>query len=298
MSDREDRKANLRKKLEAIRDGIVTRFGERNTRIFLTVTAVSVILVVCLFALSLLFKINVIDVSGDVTMFNEGEIIRAAGIAEGDLLYGKSSGRIERNIKRAIPLTKTVEVKKSLSGKVSIEISFEKVDYYCKIGNRYYAVDKELRVMDSDESRSKYSAFGAVCIRLPEVREPVIGQKLVFFDTVEETDTEGETLYEVRDEDFYKFTVEFLTILKQSGYLTESNAVILEQKFDIEMVYANKFLIKFGDSKDLEEKFRLLFEILSEGSMNYAGKGVIDLSNPTKAFARADESLDFAGYID
>ena len=152
--------------------------------------------------------------------------------------------------------------------------------------------------MDSDESRSKYSAFGAVCIRIPEVREPVIGKKLVFFDTIEETDTEGETLYEVKDKKFYDFTIEFLTILKESGYLNESNAISLEEKFNIELVYAEKFLIKFGDSRDLDVKFKLLFEILSEGSINYASKGVIDLSDPSKAFARADDSLDFAGYID
>ena len=274
----------MREKLEKTREGIISRYGERKTRLFLSVMAVSVILIVCVFVLSLFFKITVIDVSGDVTMFNEGDVIRAAKISEGDLLYGKSSGMIEKNIKRAMPLVKSVEVKKSLSGKVSINVSFEKVDYYCKIGDRYYALDKNLNVMDSDESRSKYSAFGAVCIRIPEVREPVIGKKLVF--------------YEVKDKKFYDFTIEFLTILKESGYLNESNAISLEEKFNIELVYAEKFLIKFGDSRDLDVKFKLLFEILSEGSINYASKGVIDLSDPSKAFARADDSLDFAGYID
>ena len=87
-------------------------------------------------------------------------------------------------------------------------------------------------------------------------------------------------------------------MLKESGYHSESRAIDLEEKFNIKLVYADKFLIKFGDSRDLDVKFRLLFEILSEGSMNYVDKGVIDISDPSKAFARADESLDFSKYID
>jgi hypothetical protein len=247
---------------------------------------------------SLFFRIRVIDVSGDVTMFNEGDVIRAAGISEGDLLYLRSSYQIEKKVKKNMPLCKNVDVKKSLSGKVSIDISFNEVCFYTRIGNKYYAIDENLRVLDFDESRSKYSSYGAVSVRLPEVREPILGKKLVFYDTVEETDTEGETLYEVQKESFYDFTVEFLSILKDSGYLSESDAVILNEKFDLELIYADKFLVKFGDSRDLEEKFRLLFEILSEGSINYASRGVIDLTNPAKAFARADESLDFSKYID
>ena len=90
----------------------------------------------------------------------------------------------------------------------------------------------------------------------------------------------------------------FLRLLKESGYHEESRAIDLDEKFNIELVYADKFLIKFGDSRDLDVKFRLLFEILSEGSMNYVRCGVIDLSDPAKAFARADESLDLSQYID
>lgn len=287
-----------RERLEGARDKFVARHGEKKIKGIISAAVAVVVLVACLFVASLFFRIKIIDVTGDVTMFNEGDIIRAASISEGDLLYFKSSGKIERNIKKNMPLCKRVDVKKSISGKISIDISFDEVYFYSKIGDRYYALDENLRVLDSDESRAKYTSNGAVSIRLPEVREPVLGQKLVFFDTVEETDTEGETLYEVKKESFYDFTVEFLSILKDSGYLSESDAVILNEKFDLELIYADKFLVKFGDSRDLEEKFRLLFEILSEGSINYASRGVIDLTNPAKAFARADESLDFSKYID
>ncbi len=288
----------VRRGLESARDAVVTRIGEKRVKNIIRAVSVTLALAAILTVASFFFKIGSIEVTGDVTMFNEGEVIRAAQIYEGNRLFAKSSRRIERNIRESLPLAQSVQVKKSLSGHVKIDIEFADVYYYTKIGELYYALDEELRVLDFDESRSKYSAYNAVYVRLPEVREPKKNEILVFYDTVEETDEEGETLYEVKKESYYAFVVEFLAALKESGYHTESRAIDLEEKFVIELVYADKFLIKFGNSRDLDVKFRLLSEIISEGSMDYVNKGVIDLSDPSKAFARADESLDLMDYFD
>ena len=298
MSEKKRPDEIVRERLEGARDKVVVKVGAKRLKRLINTAKYAVLLILLLVAASLFFRVNVIDVSGDVTMFNEGDVIRAARLSEGDLLFGRTSGSIRRTIKKNMPLCESVKVKKSLSGKVSIEIEFADVHFYTKIGDTYYAIDKYLRVTDSDVSRSKYSAGGAICVRLPELREPNLGEKLVFYDTVEETDTEGEPLYEVRKESYYSFATEFLSLLSDSGYLSETQAVVLDEKFDIELVYANKFLVKFGDSRDLDVKFRLLFEILADGSINYASRGVIDLSDPSMAYARADESLDLSSYID
>ena len=243
-------------------------------------------------------KIESIEITGDVTMFNESEVIEAAEIDIGDGLFWKSAGRIKKNINKNMPIAQHIKVRKSLFGKVTINIELLSVDYYTRIGDKYYALDKDLLVLDEHITGSKYSAFGAVLVKLPEVRKPVIGERLVFYDTVEETDTEGETLYEIKDESFYAFTTRFLNSLKESGYHSEANGVILTEKFDITLIYAEKFSIRFGNSNDLEVKFRVLYEVLAEGSMQYAEKASIDLSDPSRATARADLTLDFSEYID
>ena len=298
MAEKKRAEDAVRERLEAARDSVVCKLGEKKVRKIAKIVKLSLIVAVLLIIVSFFIRVRSIEVTGDVTMFNEGDVIRAADISEGDMLFAKSSGKIEKNIKKALPLAESIKVRKSLFGKVKITVEFADVYFYTKIGDLYYAFDDQLTVLDISESRGKYSNYNAVYVRLPEVREPQLDEKLVFYDTVEETDAEGELLYEVRDEKFYTFTLEFLRLLKESGYHSESQAIDLEEKFNIELVYANKFLIKFGDSRDLDVKFRLLFEILAEGSMNYASKGVIDISDPAKAFARADESLDFSKYID
>ena len=298
MAEKKRAEDAVRERLEAARDSVIDKLGERNVRKISKIVKLSLILAVLLVVASFFIRVKSIEVVGDVTMFNEGDVIRAADISEGDMLILKSSGKIEKNIKKALPLAESIKVRKSLFGKVKITVEFADVYFYTKIGDLYYAFDDQLVVLDISDSRGKYSNYNAVYVRLPKVREPRLDEKLVFYDTVEETDAEGDPLYEVREEKFYTFTLDFLRLLKESGYHSESQAIDLEEKFNIELVYADKFLIKFGDSRNLDVKFRLLFEILAEGSMNYASKGVIDISDPSKAFARADDSLDFSKYID
>lgn len=290
--------AAVRERLEGMRAKLFLRFGERGAKRIIIGVPLAIIALTVLIVLFLFLPVRRIEVTGEVTMFNEGEIIAAAEIEEGDSLFLRSSGNIKRTIRKNLPLAETVKVRKSIFGKLRIEVEFADVEFFCKIGDLYYAIDENLRILDSDESRTKYSAFGAVLVKLPETREPVLGEKIVFYDTVEETDTEGETLYEVREERFYDFASRFLSALKDSGFLPDSNAVILEEKFDVTLIYAKKFSVKFGNTSDLDVKFRVLFGILDEGSMQYADTVSVDLTTPSRASARADNSLDFSEYID
>jgi len=288
-----------KERIDGFKTKLVLRYGmtayRRMQMIALAVGAVLLLII----AAVLFLKINTIEVvTGDVTIFNESEVIAAAGIDIGDGLYHKSSWAIKKDIQRNMPLAQKVSVSKTPFGKVKIKVELLSVDYYTKIGDKYYALDKELRVLDSNASGSKYSAYGGVLVKLPETREPVLGEPLVFFDTVEETDTEGETVYEIREESFYSYVTKFLSELKDSGYHDDANGVILEEKFDVTVIYAEKFKIKFGNVSDLDVKFRVLYEILAEGSMQYSDKATIDLSDPTRPTARTDLTLDFSEYLD
>ncbi len=290
--------SRVRKWLYSLRARLVIRFGEKGAaRIYLALKIALVALILILLAF-LFLRINTIVVTGDVTMFNESEVIKAAEIELGQGLFWKPSWAIKRNIERNMPIAQNVRVTKTPFGKVTINIELLSVDYYTKFGDKYYALDKDLKVLDSNISASKYSAYGAVLVKLPEIREPIIGESLVFYDTVEETDTEKETLYPVREESFYAYTVRFLSALKESGFHEEANGVILTEKFDITLIYAEKFSIRFGNSNDLEVKFRVLYEILAEGSTQYSDRVSVDLSDPSRATARTDLTLDFSEFID
>lgn len=298
MAEQNGRAEEVRQRLERARAQMLEKHGERRVKLVFRFLPAAILIAILLIVLFLLIPIREIEVTGEVEMFNEGEIIEASECVQGKSLHLRSSARIERNIRKNLPLTESVRVTKGLFGKVKIDIQFADVDFYCRIGEKYYAIDENLRVLDIDESYGKYKAFGAARVHLPEVREPVLGEKLVFYDTVEETDTEGETVYEVKDEKHYAYVSEFLTCLKENGYLEGADGAILTEKFDVRLIYANKFSVRFGDVRDLDLKFRIFYEIMAENSIGYAEKVTVDLTDPSEATARADNSLDFSKYID
>ena len=148
-----------------------------------------------------------------------------------------------------------------------------------------------------DSSRSKFLAFGAVYVHLPEIRDPVIGENIVFYDTVEETDTAGELLYEVQDVKHYAYVSDYLKALLKSGFHEDADCVDLRRKFDIVLIYAEKYETKFGYVDDLEAKFNVFFKILEEGSSQTFEKSTVDVTNPSKATMRPNNLLDIEEYL-
>lgn len=287
----------VRQALEGAREKMISKFGEHKSRVIIRSCLAALVILIVAVAAILLIKVRSVEIKGDVTMFNESEIAEAAGINVGDRLFSKSAGRIKRNIQENIPLAQKVKVRKSIFGKVTITVSVESVDYYIKSGEYYYALDCELKVLDKSNTASKYSEYGAVFVKLPKIREPKVGEKIVFYDTVEEKNSNGELLYKVREESFYDYVTSFLTRLRLSSYHEKANGVILEEKFDVTLIYDEKYKIVFGNVSNLDVKFSVLGKIIAEGSLDYAEKVSIDVSEPSRATARADLTLDFSEFV-
>ena len=286
--------------LQSVKLRFFDRLGEKKAKRLLLSVAVAAIALILLAVALLFIPVNSIEITGDVEMFNEGDIVKASGIGEGDRLFLHPFFMISGSIKDSLPLVEKVTViKNPFNGNVRIDVRVRDVEFYTVIGEKYYAIDENLRVLDSSVKRSKYSAGGAAFVKLPEVREPVIGEKLVFYDTVEETDSEGELLYPVRDKKYYDYVSKFLSELKESGFLEQTDGVELEEKFNLRIVYDMKYQVRFGSSSDLGAKFKVLFGILREGTVaEYKEKTVVDVSKPSMATARIDLTLDFSEFDD
>lgn len=301
MKKNESRAAQLtRDLLVGFRAGLFLRFGEKNAKRIIIGVPLALAIVFLLGVVAFLIPVRQIEVSGDVDMFNEGEIVEAADVGEGDLMFLHPSFAIKKSIRDKLPLVGEIKIVKTLFGKLKIDVKVKKLDFYTKIGEKYYAIDENLCVLDISTKRSKYSAYGAAYVILPEVREPQLGECLVFYDTVEETDAEGEPLYEVKEPRFYDYATDFLKHLKESesGFLDQTDGILLDEKFDITLIYDLKYQIKFGSASNLDAKLRVLFGILNEGTAVKMEKAVIDLTTPSKATAREDVDLDFSEFDD
>ena len=243
-------------------------------------------------------KIKSVEISGDLSVYNESKIIEATGISPGDSIFKKTSLGIERAIRKNLPVTAKVNVsKKIFQGRLLIEIEFSEFEFFIEYGNRFYGVDSELNVTDVRDSKHEYFTLGGRLLVIDEVEQPSVGRKLIFKKTLEETDTEGVTTHEIKKKDYYDYVTAFLDSLKNSDYYEKADAVFLDSKFSISVIYDEKYKIIFGGYGDLDVKFRVLDEIFSEGTLNDIDKGVIDLTNPSAAVVRYDETLDFSEYL-
>ncbi len=286
--------------LIAARDAVVARLGEKKAKFVLLGILAALIALVLLVVAMLIIPVNAIEISGDTQMFNEGDIVEASGVGEGDRLFLHPFFMISGSIKKSLPLVdRVIVLKNPFNGRLYIDVKVKNVEFYTKVGDVYCAIDENLRVLDISTKRSKYSAFGAAFVKLPELREPVLGESLIFYDTVEETDTEGETLYEVKEERYYDYIPAFLKALRKSYFLSQTDGIMLEEKFDIRIVCDLKYQVKFGNSASLNAKLGALFEVFEEGSVvEYKDSVIIDVSQPSRPTARTDATLDFSEFDD
>ncbi len=292
--------SRVRAFLVGLRAWFFLRFGEEKAKKILFIAPIVLLSLIILLIFVIFTPVRSIEVSGDVDMFNEGEIVEAADVGEGDLMILHPSFAIKSSLKKSLPLVEKVRIFKTPFGKLIIDVKVRKLDFYTSYGDKYYAIDENLRVLDVSAKRSKYSGHGAVYVKLPELREPTIGETLVFYDTVEETDTEGELLYEVKEERYYGYASEFLKSVKESenNILELSDGIDLEEKFNVRLIYNMKYEVRFGSATGLDSKLGVFFSILNEGSAEKMSKAVIDLTSPSNATAREDVDLDFSEYDD
>ena len=290
--------ARVRELLVGFRAWFFLRFGEKKAQKILFIAPIVLVSLLIIFAIALFIPITSIEVRGDVDMFNEGEIVEASGIGEGDLSLLHPSLAVSHSLKKNLPLVEKARVYK-IFGKVIIDVEVRELDFYTMIGDKYYAIDENLKVLDESAKRSKYSANGAAYVKLPEVREPVVGESIVFYDTVEETDTEGELLYEVKEERYYAYVENFLNAVSNDENIVEhTDGIDLSEKFNIILVYDMKYQVRFGAATALDAKLGVLSSILGEESSGNMTLAVIDVSSPSSATAREDVELDFSEFDD
>lgn len=265
------------------------------------------VLALCLFVFCV--RIDSIEVEGDVHIFNESRIVDASELKVGGCMYSKPFFIIKGSIRKNLPMAERISVHKNfLTGKVKLKVEFSDYEYFTEYGGKYYGLDRELRVTDIKESRLEFLSMGAAALELPSIEQPAIGQTVVFSQTLDITDSEGNVIEEGKDVSRFDYASELLCYLEEHGYADRVNAVFLEEKYNIRMIFDGKYLIYIGKCEALGTKLEVIDAIISDGTVLRAETGsgetveiakyaVIDVRDPALASARADNTLDFSDYV-
>jgi hypothetical protein len=252
---------------QAPRESVVfSEFSEKNKvnhRLKTVVIVACVLFFLALFiafAANRFFSIEEIVIDG-VSRYSYDTILENANLQKGDLIFFTSQAKLESRLKQKLPYVRSVKVELELPTTVSIEIEEETPAYYFSLGNEYFLITREMKVLErfSDLSDLLSQNEDVMCITIPEVSQAIITQKVSFVSDYDSKHTD-DILYELKDWDRFDSVTD----------------IFLENRFDLVLVYENRITIRLGSYSDFQEKLTLVANMVDHYSEDATGIFLVD----------------------
>ena len=229
----------------------------------------------------LVFPIREFEIKGD-THYDINEIIDASQIKSGTPLYGLNKSKAEKNIIKGCPYVKSVKIKRKFPGKVSLEVEERVAGWYIQVGNDFYALDYDMKVLLETYNEEELTVRGLTKLVLPELESVIVGEYPTFGGG---------------DELLISETLKIIDSIRNHKIKDEMTYLNLENRFQIKLTVKETFDVNFGDMNDAQTKFAMIEKVVQESEfLGYAG-GEINVINPLAHsfrgyFADGDDSQD------
>lgn len=236
---------------------------------FITVIAAAVIL-----SLTVLFKIDTIQVVGK-SRYSAEQIVKSCGIKIGENLFLADVKDASSAVEQSLPYIGTAKITRSLPAKISIEVTEEPVSGVIAYNGKYAVVSAAGKVLElADKSPENYPAVKGL-----ELSKAEVGKSIVYKDT-SKAQMFQELLTAIKDNQFQKIT-----------------AIDVGTPSKILVVYDNRITMNLGLPSDFGYKLRFAKSIFTEGKIKDNEKGTLNLSVVTEennAFFNPDYSVSSA----
>ncbi len=233
----------------------------RAGRIILAAMAAAVVLLliwavsaVCS-ALAVVKSVSVVEESGS-SPYTEQQIIEAAGIAEGMRCRDIDAVAAARRLEQTLPFIKQAVIKKRFGGSVEIRLQCQSAKYISDIAGEQYLLSEDFRVLGTGAV-----AGDVIPLRLPQVKQAMVGQQLQLFDNGEYIDV-------------------LLAALYASPLAAALDSVDTADRYSLRILYGGRFTVRLGDISELEAKLELVVRLLNEATLADAEQATIDVSDP------------------
>ena len=235
-------------------------------KICLTVSGILAALVLAFFGATKWLVVREV-ITENATLYTAEEILSVCAIEEGTPLVSLPVGEISERISKSFPYLIHIEIKRHLSGRVSVEYEESFGEVYLKLGDDYFVVDRELNVLIKEK---KPAVSDRILLVASDISESVVGKKLSFFDENREESLE--------------------TVLKNLFEADMLNSVIsldVRDKFQITANFEDRFEILLGDSSEMSLKLAMIREVMED--LGPEKKGKIDISDANTAYMKLVE---------
>ena len=211
--------------------------------------AVCVFAVVCLvMLLSLFFSVRAFELEGD-TLYDINEIIDASGVRSGDRLFWLNESKIEKKLISECPYIKDVKIKQKLPNKVCFVIEELTPGWYVQVGNDFYALDYDMKVIHETFDEEKLKSRGLTKLVIPELESLVIGKVPAFAGNDEHLRTE---------------TLKIIDTIRNHPIKERLNYLDLSNRFQIKMVIDENYEVDFGDMNDAATKLKTIQKLIEQ----------------------------------
>ena len=231
------------------------RRRRRALLLFYIFTFVAVIAAAVVISLTVLFKIDSIQVTG-TSRYSAEEIIKASDIQKGDNLFLADVKDASTSIQQKLPYIGTAKVTRRLPAKISIEVKEEAISGAIQYAGKYAVVSITGKVLELAAKMPE----NCPSIKGLTLSKAELGKSIVYKDTSTEN------------------VFKELTTAICDNKLEKVTAIDVSSPSKIIIVYDNRLTMNLGLPSDFDYKIRFAKGILDEGKIKDTEKGTLNLS--------------------
>jgi cell division protein FtsQ len=231
------------------------RRRHRAMMVFYLFTFITVIAAAVAVSLTVLFKIDSIQVNG-TSRYSAEDIMRAGGIVKGENLFLAKTKEAGVKIPQKLPYIGTAKVTRRLPAQIVIAISEEPVSGAITYNQKYVVVSPSGKILELAD------AMPANCpeIKGLKISKAEVGKSIVYQDTSQQA------------------TFQSLTAAISSSKFQKVTQIDFSMPYKIQMVYDNRVIMNLGLPSDFDYKLRFAKSILDAGKIKDTEKGTLNLS--------------------
>ena len=246
----------------------------RNRRIlFGTVAVVVVAAVFAVLSLTVLFNVSEVKVAKAGKHYQPEQIIEAADVDVGDNMVATNWDRVKEKVERKLPYVLSLEIKKTVSGKITFSVVDDTATLVFKTSKGYALADANCKVLEIVKEKPKNKGLTLLTVKNRINADP--GETISFAD-------DGESiLYDT-----------IRTAIKNSG-IGNITGIDISDPENIYLEYQNRYRLYLGNSEDIEYKLREAKKIIAEEDENDPNQiGEINLSILKKVYVEKLDTLE------
>lgn len=223
--------------------------------ILYSIVVIAIISVCVALSLTVLFKVESIQVQGN-NSYDNTEIIKESGISKYQNLYLCKKSTVTQNLTAKFPYIEDVNLERKIPNTIVIHVIEAKEAGTIENGESKILISSKNKVLDITDTAKE----GVAVVRGVEVESAQIAQELKFQDT-----NKSSILKQLE------------TAIKDNN-LTNITAVDITDISNISFTYENRIVVNMGQAEGIEQKVAFTSKVINNSSELANNNGTLDVS--------------------